>query len=236
MEEQTRVKQVEIRPKRRWIQPPLVSDEQMTTSSQLYELPKKPQGWKAFLQPELLTRNLAVVGCLVLVVLAVKQTGNEENVSVFSSLKSEMTATWDDDIGKLSFVSELLPPEIREVWNPSPTVVVVAPVNGKVVHEWTAQEPYLEMTCTATEIRSSGDGEVMSISHGLDEERIVRIRHADGNETLYGNLKDTFVEAGTIVNSGDVIGTLLPGKPLAFELRVDGRSIDPVPCMAELQE
>ena len=44
------------------------------------------------------------------------------------------------------------------------------------------------------------------------------------------------IGAGEGRRSGDIIGSLLPDEPLAFELRVDGRSIDPVPCMADLQE
>lgn len=179
---------------------------------------------------------MAVVGCLALVLLAINHSGTEENVSVFSALKSEMTAGWDEDVGKLSFVSDLLPQEIRAVWNPSPAIAVTAPVNGQITHAWSAKEPYVEMACSVMDVRASGDGEVMSVAHGLAEERIVRIRHSDGSETLYGNLQTAYVDAGSLVQSGDIIGTLLPQKPLAFELRVDGRSVDPAPCMSELRE
>ncbi|MBE5794131.1 MAG: M23 family metallopeptidase [Clostridiales bacterium] len=233
LDEQTRVNQIQIRQRRRWIQPPIASDETVQTSARLEELPAPDKGWRVLLKPENLTRNFAVVGCLALMVLAINHSGREENISVFSALKSEMTATWDNDIGKLSFVSELLPPEIREVWNPSPAANVMAPVSGQVVHAWSLQEPYLEFQCSMTDVCSSGAGEVMSIAHGLNEERIIRIRHTDGSETLYGNLKECFVDVGSIVNGGDIIGSLLPGYPLAFELRVDGRSVDPVPCMAQ---
>ena len=67
----------------------------------------------------------------------------------------------------------------------------------------------------------------MSLAHGPGEERILRIRHENGVETLYGNLKECFVEAGSMVESGQVIATLLPDTPLAFELRINGRSVDP---------
>lgn len=236
MEEQTRVNQMEVRQRRRWIQPPLPQETPVQTSAQLTELPKPVRGWRALIQPENLGKNLAVVGCLALVILAINHGGSEENVSVFSALQSDMAATWDEDVGKLSFVSDLLPPEIREVWNPTPAVSVMAPVNGSVVHAWSAQEPYLEMECSVSDIRAAGDGEVMSVAHGLEEERIIRIRHTDGTETLYGNLQTAFVEAGSVVQQGEIIGALLPDKPLAFELRLNGRSIDPVPCMTELSQ
>ena len=236
MEEQTRVNQIQVRQQRRWIQPPLPQENALQTSAALTELPPRSKGIKNWMQPEQLSKNLALVGCVALVVLALGQTGSERSVSVFSTLRDEMAATWDQDIGKLSFVSDLLPAEIQAVWNPMANISVQSPVNGQVIHTWSVQEPYLEMSATMTDVHSASDGEVMSIAHGLEEERIIRIRHADGSEALYGNLDAAYVEPGSIVKSGDVIASLLPGKPLAFELRVDGRSVDPVPCMAEWTE
>lgn len=233
MEEQTRVNQIQVRQQRKWIQPPMPQEDAYQTSAELTELPARPKGLKRLLQPENLSRNLALVGCLALVVLALQQTGSEKSVSVFSALQDEMTATWDQDVGKLSFVSDLLPAEIQAVWNPVAGISVQAPVNGPVVHTWSVQEPYLEMSASVTDVRSAGEGEVMSIAHGLDEERIIRIRHIDGSEALYGNLQTVHVEVGSVVQSGEIIASLLPDKPLAFELRVNGQSVDPVPCMAD---
>ncbi len=236
MDEQARVKQMEVRQPRGWIQPPIPKTTAPESSAELTVLPAKPSGWKTLWQPERLTRNLAAVGCLALVLIAAQRMLQEPDVSVFSALKSEMTAEWDEDIGKLSFVSELLPPEIRAVWNPSAGVNILQPVMGEVVHAWSQSEPYLEFASNVTDVRAVSQGEVMSIAHGLGEERIIRIRHTDGSESLYGNLETTYVECGTAVDAGDIIGSLIKHKPLAFELRIDGRSIDPVPCMAELSE
>lgn len=236
MEEQTRVNQIQVRQQRRWIQPPLPQEHNLPTSATLTELPPRSKGMKNWIQPEQLSKNLALVGCVALVVLALGQTGSERSVSVFSALRDDMSATWDQDVGKLSFVSDLLPAEIQAVWNPVANISVQSPVNGQVIHTWSVQEPYLEMSTTTTDVRSAANGEVMSIAHGLDEERIIRIRHADGSEALYGNLSTSYVETGSVVESGDIIASLLPGKPLAFELRVDGRSVDPVPCMSEWTE
>ena len=77
------------------------------------------------------------------------------------------------------------------------------------------------------DIRAAADGEVMSIAHGPDEERIIRVRHDDGTEALYGNLQHCYVEAGQRVYAGEIIASLIGDQPLAFELRVDGRSVDP---------
>lgn len=236
MEEQTRVNQIQVRQQRKWIQPPMPQENTYQTSAMMTELPMRAKGLKRLFQPENLSRNLALVGCLALVVVALQQTGGEKSVSVFSALRDEMTATWDQDVGKLSFVSDLLPAEIQAVWNPAAGIAVQAPVNGQVVHTWSVQEPYLEMSTVVTDVRSAGDGEVMSIAHGLDEERIIRIRHTDGSEALYGNLQTAYVELGSVVESGEIIASLLPHKPLSFELRVNGQSVDPVPCMSAWTE
>lgn len=203
----------------------------LKTTWQYTELPDRKQGLGSLFAPESLTRNLAVLGCLALVILAVQKSGEQGSVSAFSALQSEMNATWEADVGKLSFVSELLPPELREVWNPSPAVAVSAPVVGETVHAWSVGEPYVEILAAENQIRSADSGEVMSIAHGPGEERILRIRHENGAETLYGNLKSCLVEVGGMVESGQVIATLLPNTPLAFELRINGRSVDPAAHM-----
>lgn len=199
----------------------------LPTTASLSQLPPRKRGFSAFFSPESLTRNLALIGCLSLVLLALQRNGEQGSVSVFSALESEMNTSWEADVGKLSFVSELLPPELREVWNPTPAVSVFAPAVGETIHVWSHAEPYVEILPQDMQIRSADKGEVMSLAHGPGEERILRIRHEDGVETLYGNLKDCFVEAGSMVESGQVIATLIPGAPLAFELRINGRSVDP---------
>lgn len=236
LEQETCVKQIQLRERRKRLQPP-VQVVPPATTAQFMELPKRPGGIRAFFAPEQLLRNLALVGCLSLVVLAVQRMGEgQRSISVFSALEDQLTAAWEEDIGKLSFVSELLPPEIREVWNPGSAISVVAPVVGDTVHAWSVQEPYLEIASSVTDVRAAAPGEVMSIAHGLGEERILRLRHPDDTETLYGNLKDCLAQVGDTVESGEVIATLLPGKPLAFELRVDGRPVDPSAGMLQPEE
>ncbi len=222
MNEQTRVNQICIREKVKRLDEPVSA-----TSAVLTELPAKPAGWRAFFSAENLGKNLALVGCLALVTLALHGAGQQKDVSVFSALESSLTASWDEDVGKLSFVSDLLPQELRAVWNETPSIAVFQPMTGETVHVWSREEPYLEVMGTISDIRASADGEVMSIAHGMDEERIMRIRHDGGYETLYGNLSQCFVEVGDSVTAGEIIATRMADKPLAYELRMDGRSIDP---------
>ena len=173
---------------------------------------------------------------LLLVAVAVKNAELPQSQSVFSALEDSLNTEWDESVGKLSFVDSLLPAEVQQVWRQEESVTVFEPVQGNVVHAWSRQEPYLELSCNTTDVRAAADGEIMSIAHGMDEERIVRIRHEGGLETLYGNLASCAHEVGDRVYAGDAFATVLEGAPLAFELRRDGRSIDPTGLMLPLTE
>lgn len=222
MDRQTKVKSMKLKS-----ESTLLSGELKTSDAELIELPPKKSFGERLLRTDKLIRNLAVVGGLLLTVVAVKNAGAPEAQSVFSALQESAGMEWDESLGKLSFVNGILPEELQAVWNEKEELAVFAPVNGQTVHAWSVQEPYVEYQTTVLDVRAAADGEVMSIAHGLDEERIVRVRHDDETESIYGNLDTCYVEVGDYVYAGDVFARLLDGKPLAFELRKDGRSIDP---------
>lgn len=202
-------------------------ESSMAEEQRVEKLPQRPSWGHRFLQFDQLVRNFIVVACLFMVVVAVKNTTTPQAQSVFGAIQASAGIEWDESVGKLSFVNALLPESVQSVWSEKSELSVFAPVGGNVVHAWSSNEPYLMIESAVTDVRAAADGEVMSIAHGLNEERIVRIRHDDDSETLYGNLETCLVEVGDRVYAGDVFAHLLEGSPLAFELRLDGRSIDP---------
>lgn len=220
MNHQTEVKNLRVKSR---------AERLLRESAQFETIPVRKNGLGTWLlQLDSLVRNLAVVGGLVLVVIAVRNSSLPEAQSVFSALQEGTTMQWDESVGKLSFVNRLLPEEIQEVWNETPDVVsVYAPMNGSVVHAWSQEEPYLLIQGNLPDVHVSADGEVMSIAHGMEEERIVRIRHGDDTETVYGNLDACIVEVGDQVLTGDLLGQVRQDQPLAFEILVEGRSVDP---------
>lgn len=229
MEKQTQVKNVRIRDKNGSLESPLF---QMTQAEEITQ----KKGWlEALLQFDQLARNLAVVGVLFALVVAVRSAGTEQAQSVFGALKETAGMQWDDSVGKLSFVNALLPESIQAVWNAETNIEVFSPVNGEIVHAWSRKEPYVLMNSSLRNVRAAEDGEVMSIAHGPDEERIVRIRH-ENCETLYGNLASTTLQEGDLVYAGDIFGQLMDGRALSFELRVDGKSVDPQGHMMPILE
>jgi septal ring factor EnvC (AmiA/AmiB activator) len=61
---------------------------------------------------------------------------------------------------------------------------------------------------------------------------LVIVDHGDGAYSLYGHLAETFHAAGARLRRGEAVGTvgLVPtgGAALYFELRIDGRPVDPL--------
>ena len=195
--------------------------------AELTELPPR-QGWgKRLLRADKLVRNLAVVGAMLLTVVAVKNAGSPNAQSVFGALQASTDMEWDESLGKLSFVGGILPEGIQAVWSEREAITVFEPVSGETVHAWSQSEPYMAFMSQVRDVRAVADGEVMSVAHGLEEERILRVRHDDATESIYSNLLNCYAQEGDRVYAGDVIATTIEGKPLVFELRRDGRSINP---------
>jgi murein DD-endopeptidase MepM/ murein hydrolase activator NlpD len=86
-----------------------------------------------------------------------------------------------------------------------------------------------------TPVRAAFEGTVTGAADGGGYGNVVRLSHSGGRETRYAHLrafaKD--LKAGAHVAAGDVIGFvgttgLSTGPHLHFELRVEGRAIDPI--------
>ena len=205
----------------------MLSTDTPPPKAELTELPPR-QGWgKRLLRADKLVRNLAVVGAMLLTVVAVKNAGSPNAQSVFGALQASTDMEWDESLGKLSFVGGILPEGIQAVWSEREAITVFEPVSGETVHAWSQSEPYMAFMSQVRDVRAVADGEVMSVAHGLEEERILRVRHDDATESIYGNLLNCYAQEGDRVYAGDVIATTIEGKPLIFELRRDGRSINP---------
>lgn len=230
LNQSTKVHQVKVRSRASRLQEPL------KPSVKPLELPSRERWGKAWLKADRLMRDLAVAGGLFLVVVAAKNATLPESQSVFGAIQTGAGMQWDESVGKLSFVNSFLPESIQSVWNEHKNMTVFAPVNGSIIHEWSQVEPYVMIDTGLSDVRASSNGEIINIAHGMDEERIVRLRHDDGSETIYGNLERCFMEIGDKVSAGDIIGKLLTNQPLAFEWRIDGRSVNPDGRMLPLTE
>lgn len=176
---------------------------------------------------ERLARNLALTALLVLAITAVHDARLPSGRTVLTAVQDMVDTPWDDQLGKISFVSNLFPETVSVFFESSLEADLVAPCFGKITHAWQKDEPYIGYDASDQQVYAMADGQVMSIAHGLDEERILRVRHADGLESLYYNLSSVFVQEGDAVTSATCLGAALSGQDILVEVRRAGKEIDP---------
>jgi murein DD-endopeptidase MepM/ murein hydrolase activator NlpD len=90
---------------------------------------------------------------------------------------------------------------------------------------------------TGTPIYATADGIVgRSEYNNGGYGNLVEINHGQGIQTRYGHLSRRIAEAGQRVRRGDLIGLMgstgrSTGSHLHYEVRIDGRAVNPVPFM-----
>lgn len=197
------------------------------------ELPAPPRP----LWGEKLARNLALSGMILLTVVSVRSAQLPSGRTVLTAVQSLIDPSWDDQLGKISFVSSFFPETVSVFFDSPPAGALTAPCSGSLSHAWTAQEPYLSFQAQDGRVYAAAKGQVMSLSHGPEEEIILRLRHEElGLETVYYNLAEVRVREGDPVEASTCLGTALPGKDAAFEVRRAGRAIDPAAFLQQRSE
>jgi len=178
-----------------------------------------------------LTRNLALAGMLLLAITSVRNAALPSGKTILASVQDIIETDWDSDIGKISFVSNLFPETVSVFFDSSPDALLTQPCFGELIHPWDQNEPYLGYESADSKVYAVAAGQVMSIAHGNNEEKILRIRQADGLETLYYNLASISVQEGDYVTSSTFLGQVLPAAQAVIEVRKDGLAIDPTGMM-----
>ncbi len=146
------------------------------------------------------------------------------------SVFGQMTARfdYDDTLGRLQFVSKLLPESAMVFLTGEDEAETCASLwiqDAQVTHAWSENEPWLEFEEIGN-INSCLAGEIMNTVKNRQNEYTVRVRHENGYESVYSGLTQLFVSEGEEVTAGQAIGCAEGFA--AFELRKDGLSIMPV--------
>ncbi|MBR3109494.1 MAG: M23 family metallopeptidase [Clostridia bacterium] len=197
------------------------SAETKTESGIVYRRAKRPR-WG-----EKLARNFAFAGILTLSVVAVRNAELPTGKTVLTAVQEMIDMNWDESLGKISFVSNLLPESMAVFFESDLRASLTAPCFGEVVHVWSEEEPYLGYNAARGNVYAVSSGQVMSIAHGPDEERIVRVRHENGLESMYYNLASVNVREGDEVTADTCLGEAMPGRQALLEVRRAGLPIDP---------
>lgn len=92
-----------------------------------------------------------------------------------------------------------------------------------------------------TPVIATGDGKVCFVGSNGGLGRMVKIKHNNQYETIYGHLFGYNVKVNQVVKRGDVIGYVgrtgnSTGYHLHYEIHKDGKPIDPFPCLLNWEE
>ncbi len=185
--------------------------------------PQMEESAKALGFGERMLRNTAISVTLLLCVLAAQSLNTPGATGATNLLAQVVSMDLSESLGSLRFVSNLVPESAAVFWNLGGEKHAL-PSSGAVVHTFSAQEPWVGYD--TGEAVASASGEVMSVAMDPTGRYVIRIRHASGMESLYGNLLVTEVNEGDWVETGEVLGA---AKLLTYELRGEGRAMDPAP-------
>lgn len=105
----------------------------------------------------------------------------------------------------------------------------IMPVKGNVIGKYSKAKKGVEIRANpGVAINAASDGKVVYSGNGLKGYgNLIIIRHDNGYLTAYALNKVNLVKVGQNVKCGDKIAEVGPGGVLHFELRKDGKPINP---------
>ncbi|WP_163194214.1 M23 family metallopeptidase [Clostridium thermarum] len=178
-------------------------------------------------------RELTLVFCLFLLVLACKTIKTPETTNVYNyckeivnynfDYKAAIESLKDMDLQELSVKIQDYMEDVKSSITGEETIKekinreFSSPLQGKVVSGYgTRIDPVTNNStfhygvdidaAVGTEVKSCSDGVVKSIGEDEILGKYIVIDHGIGVETKYANLEEVTVENGAAVNSGEVIG------------------------------
>ncbi len=222
-----RVSSMHVRDRHRAAPPITLASKRPDTQRRVRFTPKQTE---AFRWGERLLRDCALCTAAVLCVLALGNVQQPWAQAVSSTVRDAVNMDLDESLGKLQFVRNLLPESALVFWNVGEEQASYQiPAAGRVVHAWKQAEPWIEYACEAQSVVTAAQGEVMAITQGEEDAYLVRVRHEDGSETLYGDLSTCIVGEGDVLQAGQIIGAV--EDSFFFEARREGRAFNPTDLM-----
>ena len=146
----------------------------------------------------------------------------EDAVRVMKQVTADFE--YDETLGRLQFVSNILPESAMVFMENSIERDMTRPHYADETHEWKPDEPWIEYRGEG-KVFACDAGYVMDVVKNRKDEYTVRLSHDMGYESVYSGLSQVYLTEDECVVSGEEIGRVDDG--LAFEIRRDGMSICP---------
>ena len=154
--------------------------------------------------PKCFWLQLGACSALFLVIFALKQVQAQPVQAALATVRSVATTEmeWDDTIGKLEFVDNLLPESVLVFWNAQERTLL-PPFDGGVLLDMQGDFAVFEGKGS---VQCGGEGVVQSIMR-TNEGYTLTIAHDNGFVTTLTGLKSVHVAARDRVHEGQSLGT-----------------------------
>jgi len=177
---------------------------------------------------ERLLRNTAIACALLMGILTLKNVDAPWSQAAVSGIESALTMRLDPDasLGQLSFVRSIIP-ESTLVFLNITGKSIVEPVEGEVIHEYSAGQPWtVYRTDEGAQVKCAMAGNVSAVMQMDSGDWCMVVDHDGGIETMYAYIEKPNVDAGDAVARGEVVSSVNGGE-LYYEYRLNGKSVAP---------
>lgn len=161
---------------------------------------------------------------VLLTVVGVREAAAPGGSTVLEAVQTSIESEWDENVGKLTYVGNMLTESVQVFGKSSRDDHLVSPVKAEAVQTFSANAPYL-LYENAGDVFAAASGEVLSLSHDDASRYTLRILHDNGLECLYYGLDSCVVQEGDLVDTSTLLG-MSSGSAFAFEVRRSGKAID----------
>ena len=128
--------------------------------------------------------------------------------------------SWDEQLGKISFVGRFFPETLSVFWTQTADAITL-PGAYAISHVWETQEPYYAFCLTDDRVSALTDGVIDCVTAETDGTRTVTVAVSGRESARYSLVTRCSLQPGDRLLAGDEIGRC-DGKELIFAYYRDG--------------
>ena len=111
---------------------------------------------------EYLTRNMAVATLILLTVVGIRTAAMPGGESLLASLQNAVQSEWDENLGRLSYVSRSIGESVQVFSGQTGAVELISPTSAQPANAFSAGEPYLRYSDAAISTPSAPEKSAQS--------------------------------------------------------------------------
>lgn len=177
---------------------------------------------------ERLLRNSAIACALLFAILSLRNIDQPWAQTASSAVERALTVDFDVDetLGELQFVKRFLPESTLVFWNLSGEDRLKKPVEGALLHDYSAEQPWYTFVARAGEdVSACKAGTLTACDETPSGDWMLTVSHPDGTAALYAYVDRGTIEMGESVAAGEVIASAAMQGCVYLEYQRDGQPL-----------